>query len=102
MSKATNYEVQSLSIINNSSILEKADLDKIIAIKDELNHTFLHSQVFRTRTEMEVSVLDDIHFPNPDSKYWQAMREQNVHFNELVSLSYEYRKNVNGFEDLWQ
>lgn len=92
--KLQGYDTQSLAIIDNSSILEKADFDKILALKDELNHTFLHSQVFRTRTEMEVSVLDDIHFPTPDAKYWQSMREQNVHYTELVGLSYEYRKNI--------
>jgi hypothetical protein len=94
MTKLTGYDTQSLAIIDNSSILEKSDFDKILALKDELNHTFLHSQMFRTRTEMEVSVLNDIHFPTPDAKYWQSMREQNVHYNELVSLSYEYRKNI--------
>ena len=43
---------------------------------------------------MEVSVLNEIKFPTASSKYWQAVREQNVMFNELVMLSYEYRKNV--------
>jgi hypothetical protein len=42
---------------------------------------------------METSILNDLKFPTPDSKYWQAMREQNVMFHELVMLSYEYRKN---------
>ena len=91
--KLGEYKTKSLSIIENSTILEDSDFKKIVALKDELNHTFLHSQVFRTRTEMEVSVLDDIHHPTPDAKYWQSMREQNVHYTELVSLSYEYRKN---------
>jgi hypothetical protein len=38
-------------------------------------------------------VLDDIRRPTPDSKYWQAVREQDVFLTELVNLSYEYRKN---------
>jgi hypothetical protein len=92
--KLQGYDTQSLAIIDNSSILEKADFDKVLALKDELNHTFLHSQVFRTRTEMEISVLNDLHFATPDAKYWQSMREQNVHYTELVNLSYEYRKNI--------
>lgn len=94
MNKLEGYDTQSLSIIDGSSILEKSDFDKILALKDELKDTFLHSQMFRTRTEMEVSVLNDIKFPTPDAKYWQSMREQNVHYNELVMLSYEYRKNL--------
>lgn len=88
-----DYKDQSLSIINGSSILTKEDTDTIATLQNELQDTFLHSQLFRTRTEMEVSVLDEIHFPTPDSKYWQSMREQNVHYTELVNLSYEYRKN---------
>ena len=38
-------------------------------------------------------MLDDLHHPTPDAKYWQCQREQNVMFSELVSMSYEYRKN---------
>lgn len=94
MSRLVGYDEKSLSIIGGSSILEPEDFQKIVELKGELNHTFLHSQIFRTRTEMEVSVLDDVHHPTPDSKYWQCKREQNVHFTELVSLSYEYRKNI--------
>lgn len=92
--KLQNYDTQSLTIIDQSSILEPEDFKAIVKLKGELNHTFLRSQLFRTRTEMEVSVLDDIHFPTPDSKYWQAKREQNTHYTELVILSYEYRKNI--------
>jgi hypothetical protein len=92
--KLQGYDSKSLDIINNSSILELEDFNIIYELSNELNDTFLHSQMFRTRTEMEVSVLNDIHFPTPDSKYWQSMREQNVHYNELVMLSYEYRKNI--------
>jgi hypothetical protein len=88
------YSDQSFNIISNSSILEPSDFEKLAALKDELQETFLRTQVFRTRTEMEVSVLDDIHFPTADSKYWQSQREQNVMFGELVRLSYEYRKNL--------
>jgi hypothetical protein len=41
---------------------------------------------------MEVSVLDDVHFPTPDAKYWQSVREQSVHFSELIRLSFDYRR----------
>lgn len=94
MDNIQNYESQSLSIVEGSSILEKSDFDLIVSLRDELKDTFLHSQVFRTRTEMDVSVLNDIHFPTEDSKYWQSQREQNVQFSELVAASYEYRKNI--------
>jgi hypothetical protein len=88
------YAEQSLDVIKKNKLLSTEDFDDLVKIKDELNHTFAVSQVFRSRVEMEVSVLNDVKHPTPDAKYWQAIREQNVHFSELVSLSYEYRKTV--------
>lgn len=67
-------------------------MDCIEEMAGELLDNFTHTQIFRTRTEMEVSVLNDMKHPTADSKYWQAMREQSVMYNELVTLSYEYRK----------
>ena len=85
-------EINALEIIEGANILKQEDWVSLTTIKDELRHTWETVQVFRTRTEMEVSVLQDIKHPTPDSKYWQAIREQNVMFTELVGLSYEYRK----------
>jgi len=82
------------TIIQGSDILTKEDFDVLAPLALELQEGFKKSQVFRTRTEMEVSVLNDIKHPTPASKYWQAMKEQNVMFSELVMLSYEYRKKL--------
>ena len=90
----TEYQDTSLGIIEASSILNTADLLKIQGMKDELLDVFEKAQTFRTPTEMRIAVLDDIRHPTPDSKYWQSVREQNVMFQELVLLSYEYRKNA--------
>jgi len=81
-------------IVEKSEIITQEDLAVIQELKAELKETFLKSQVFRTRTEMEVSVLDDIKHPTSSSKYWQSVREQDIMFQELVMLSYEYRKNL--------
>ena len=81
-------------IIKSSEILNELDLSRLNPLKKELVENFKKSQVFRTRTEMEVSVLNDLKFPSPASKYWQAVREQNVMFTELANLSYEYRKKI--------
>jgi len=81
-------------IIQQSDILTKEDFDILAPLTNELKETFIKAQVFRTRTEMEVSVLNNIKHPTHSSKYWQSIREQNVMFGELVMLSYEYRKNL--------
>lgn len=88
------YGSMPFNIIQQSDILTKDDVDKLTPLTQELKETFIKAQVFRTRTEMEVSVLNDIKFPTSTLKYWQAVREQNVMFGELVMLSYKYRKNL--------
>ncbi len=92
--KKGELTVTPFNIIHQSEILTEKDLDVLNSLTGELKETFKKSQVFRTRTEMEISVLNDIKFPTPASKYWQSVREQNMMFHELVMLSYEYRKNL--------
>lgn len=82
------------NIITQSDILTDEDIKSLTPLTGELQEAFVKSQLFRTKTEMELSVLNNVKHPTHASKYWQSMREQNVMFNELVMLSYEYRKNI--------
>lgn len=74
-------------------LLDEADFNKIVAIKDELADTWTKKQIFRTETEMRVSVLNDGKHPTPAAKYWQCVREQNVFFENIIAMSFEYRRN---------
>lgn len=74
-------------------LLDENDFNKILSIKDELRDTWTKKQIFRTETEMRVSVLNDGKHPTPAAKYWQCVREQNVFFENVITLSFEYRKN---------
>jgi len=76
-----------------SSILQEEDFKKFKDLTLELKDTWFKKQIFRTETEMRISVLSDYKHPNNASKYWQCVREQNVHFENLVALSFDYRKN---------
>lgn len=75
------------------SILDQADFNLLVALKSELKDTWNKKQIFRTETEMRVSVLNDGKFPTDAAKYWQCVREQNVFFENLMQLSFSYRKN---------
>ena len=59
----------------------------------ELRDTWTKKQVFRTETEMRMSVLQDAKYPTKASKYWQCVREQNVFLENLMSLSFDARRN---------
>lgn len=79
-------------IIQSGFLSDKDELfvsDNIDAI--QLN--WEKRQVFRTETEMRVSVLTDIKHPTNASKYWQCVREQAVFYENLVVLSFDYRRN---------
>lgn len=76
-----------------SAILDPADLGRLIELKEELKDTWVKKQIFRTETEMRVSVLNDAKFPTAAAKYWQCVREQNVFFENLMQLGFNYRKN---------
>jgi hypothetical protein len=76
-----------------SNILEDNDFKKFKELNSELKDTWVKKQIFRTNTEMRISVLADFKHPNNASKYWQCVKEQSVHFENLMGLSFEYRKN---------
>jgi hypothetical protein len=58
----------------------------------ELRDTWTKKQVFRTETEMRMSVLQDMKYPTKAAKYWQCVREQNVFLENLMSLSFDCRR----------
>lgn len=88
------YSTESLLIIQESNFLEKGDLSELLKMKDELQDSFEKKQIWRTETEIEFSVLNDLKFPTKASKYWQSVREQSVFFENLVTLSFDYRRNL--------
>ena len=78
---------------NLHNILDPNDVKDFKALTEELRDTWTKKQVFRTETEMRFSVLNDMKYPTPASKYWQCVREQNVYLENLMTLSFEYRRN---------
>ena len=76
-----------------SDILDVEDVKEFKLLIPELKDTWKKKQVFRTETEMRFSVLSDNKYPNRASKYWQCVREQNTHFENLMHLSFDARKN---------
>lgn len=88
------YSKDSLSLIKETNFLEKQDLFDVLNMSEELQDTFEKKQMWRTETEIEFSVLNDFNFPTNAGKYWQSVREQSVFFENLVTLSFEYRRNL--------
>jgi hypothetical protein len=79
--------------VHLNNLLETEDLKSFKSMVEELRDTWTKKQIFRTETEMKVAVLDDGSYPTRASKYWQCVREQNVFLENLMSLSFDYRRN---------
>ena len=76
-----------------NNLLDPNDVKEFKELTGELRDTWTKKQVFRTETEMRMSVLQDAKYPTKASKYWQCVREQNVFLENLMSLSFDARRN---------
>ena len=76
-----------------NNLLDAEDVKEFRELTSELRDTWTKKQVFRTETEMRMSVLQDAKYPTKASKYWQCVREQNVFLENLMSLSFDARRN---------
>jgi hypothetical protein len=74
------------------AVLNEEDGLAIVAMKESLADTWNIKQIFRTDTEMRVSVLNDNSFPDNSSKYWQVVREQNMQFEQVMLASFSMRR----------
>jgi len=75
-----------------NNLLDPEDVKEFKAMTAELRDTWTKKQVFRTETEMRMSVLQDMKYPTKAAKYWQGVREQNVFLENLMSLSFDCRR----------
>ena len=77
-----------------ADLVGEADANYLQAHFEEIDEIWNKRQIFRTETEMRVSVLNDIKFPSHAAKYWQAVREMSVFYQNMVTLSFDYRRNA--------
>ena len=78
---------------NLNNLLDPNDVSEFKELTGELRDTWTKKQIFRTETEIRFSVLNDYKYPTKAAKYWQCVREQNVYLEQLMTLSFDYRRN---------
>lgn len=88
-----SYELAIPSDLQNIlAVLKPEDAQELLRLKEELADNWNKKQIFRTETEMRVSVLNDAKHPTPASKYWQSVREMSAHFDAMMNLSFDMRR----------
>jgi len=76
-----------------NNLLDIEELKEFKMMTSELKDTWEKKQMFRTETEARFSVLQDNRYTTPAAKYWQCVREQASYIDNLMILSFEYRRN---------
>ena len=77
---------------NLNNLLDPEEVKIFKGLTEEFRDTWTKKQMFRTETEMQFSVLNDAKYPTKAAKYWQCVREQNVFLENLMQLSFDYRR----------
>ena len=78
---------------NLTNLLSQEDVSVFKQMTEELRDTWHKKQMFRTETEARFSVLQDNRYPTKGAKYWQCVREQSSYLDNLMALSFDYRRN---------
>jgi hypothetical protein len=84
------------------SIVDEENAQAVVGLKKELIDNWKKRQLFRTEVEMRISVLNDAQHPTDASKYWQAVLEMSVMFDNLMALSFDVRRNEVKREKLYR
>jgi len=79
-------------IPNLNNLLSTEEVSDFKAMTEELRDTWTKKQMFRTETEARFSVLQDNRYPTKGAKYWQCVREQSSYLDNLMVLSFDYRR----------
>jgi hypothetical protein len=93
MKKSTQEITITRDLNSVIGVLNPEDANVISSLKEELQDNWLKNQIFRTETEMKVSVLNDVRHPTNAAKYWQCVREMNGHFEALIFCTFTLRRN---------
>ena len=80
-------------IPNLNNLLSPEEVSDFKSMTEELRDTWTKKQMFRTETEARFSVLQDNRYPTRGAKYWQCVREQSSYLDNLMALSFDYRRN---------
>jgi len=85
-------EDKNLVVLGDLNLVTKDDMKFLKEHSNQFLDRYSRRSLFRSKFEMEASVLNDMVHPTVDSKYWQAIGEQAVHVQELVRLGYSGKK----------
>ena len=92
-------DITNIDIYIHDQLINLCDIGAVTKLserKKDIEQGFKSILMFRSEYLMRNSVLA-MH-PTVDGKYWQAMLERNVHFHELLRLTFDYKEKIADIE----
>lgn len=84
--------METLPAIAKTDLFTAEQAADLASLAEEIQTAWSNQVVWRTFTEANFSVLNDVKFPTPASKYHQSTREQLVFYEQTVLLSFDFRE----------
>lgn len=81
-------------------LLTSEQYTELSGLMAEISDAWDSQTIWRTWTEANCSVLNDLKFPTPAAKYHQAKKEQLVFFENLVHLSFDFQETQIDLEEV--
>ena len=75
-----------------NALLTDQQAEELAGLMDQISADWNSQTIWRTWTEANCSVLNDLKFPTKAAKYHQAKKEKLVFFEQLVMLSFTFRE----------
>jgi len=84
------FNKDALQVVESTPLFNEEEKNELMLASENMQSAFFNSQIYRTETEARTSVLNNARFPTIASKFYQSLKEMNVHQGELVNLLYQY------------
>ena len=78
--------------IQDCSLITTKDISELKKAQAFLFQTYTDVRQYRPLINKLTTVMSNSRFPTPDSKFWQAKAEAEVHFNELQRETFKWQR----------
>ena len=79
---------------NLENVLSNTDANYMMSVTGEIQRSFHAQKKWRSNFIANNAILDNEKYPLPSSKYWQAVREELVMFEQLCNQSLDYERHL--------
>ena len=89
-----NNSLANIADAQLENVLSNTDANYMLSVTGEIQRSFHAQRKWRSKFIANNAILNNEKYPLPSSKYWQAVREELVFFDQLCNQSLEYERHL--------